>query len=55
MWEWWMSQKQETFDLLETFMWEEFKLRLDGRFTLHHLVPQNGMELFELTQWDNKN
>jgi len=25
-WEWWMSKKQETFDLLETFTKEEFKL-----------------------------
>jgi hypothetical protein len=25
-WECWMSQKQETLDLLETFTWEEFKL-----------------------------
>ncbi len=25
-WEWWMSQKQETTDPLETFTWEEFKL-----------------------------
>jgi len=25
-WEWWMSQKQKTPNLLETFTWEEFKL-----------------------------
>jgi hypothetical protein len=31
-WEWWMSQKQETPELLETLSWEEFKLWLDGRF-----------------------
>jgi hypothetical protein len=49
-----MSQKQETLNLLETFMWEKFKLWLDMRFMLHHLVLWNGMELLELTQWDNK-
>jgi hypothetical protein len=35
-------------------MWEEFKLQLDERFTLHHLVLRDGMEFLELTQWDNK-
>ncbi len=25
-WEWWMSQKQKTFDLFETLTWEELKL-----------------------------
>jgi hypothetical protein len=49
-----MSQQQETLDLLKTFMWEEFKLWLDRRFMLHHLVLQDRMELLELTQWDNK-
>jgi hypothetical protein len=49
-----MSQKQETLDLFKTFTWEEFKLRLDGRFMLHHLLLENGMELLEFTQWDNK-
>ncbi len=44
-----MSQKQKTLDLLETFTWEEFKLQLDERFTLHHLVFQDSMELLELT------
>jgi hypothetical protein len=24
--EWWMSQKQETFNLFETLTWEKFKL-----------------------------
>jgi len=33
-----MSKKQETFDLLETFTKEEFKLQLDERFMSHHLV-----------------
>jgi hypothetical protein len=49
-----MSQKQETPNFLETFTWEEFKLRLDIRFTPHHLVLQDGMELLEFTQWDER-
>jgi len=49
-----MSQKQETFNLFETFTWEEFKLRLDERFTLHHLVLQNNMEFLNFTQGDDK-
>jgi hypothetical protein len=44
MWEWWMSQ---------TLTWEEFKLWLDGSFTLHHLMLQDGMELLEFTQGDD--
>jgi hypothetical protein len=46
--------EQETFDLLHTFTREKFKLRLDKRFMSHHLVFQDGMELLELTQGDNK-
>jgi hypothetical protein len=54
MWEWWMSQKQETSDLLETIIREEFKLWLDKRFTSHHFMFQDGMELLELTEGDDK-
>ncbi|CAM6030436.1 unnamed protein product [Sphagnum balticum] len=32
----------------------KFKLRLDGRFTLHHLVPRDGMELLEFNQGDDR-
>jgi hypothetical protein len=35
-------------------MWEEFKLWLNKRFTLHHLVLRDGMEVLELTQEDNR-
>jgi hypothetical protein len=34
-------------------MWEEFKLQLDGNFTLHHLMLWDGMERLEFTQGDN--
>jgi hypothetical protein len=44
-----MSQKQEMFDLFETLTWKEFKLWLDGRFTPHHFMFRDGMELLELT------
>ncbi|CAM6014561.1 unnamed protein product [Sphagnum balticum] len=54
VWKWWMSQKQKTLDLFETLIQEEFKLWLDGRFMLHHLVHRDGMEFLELTQGDNK-
>jgi hypothetical protein len=61
-WEWWMSKKQETFDLLETFTKEEFKLRLDERFMLHHLVlawhgtlgVQDFFLLFLFDNWGTK-
>ncbi len=53
-WERWMSPKQETLDLLETLAWEGFKLWLDKRFTLHHLVLWDGMELLEFTRGDNR-
>jgi hypothetical protein len=49
-----MSQKQETFDLLKTFAWKEFKLQLNRKFMPHHLVLQDGMELLELIQGDDR-
>jgi hypothetical protein len=49
-----MSQKQETPNLIKTFIWEEFKLQLDKRCTPHHLVLQNGTELLKPTQGDDK-
>jgi hypothetical protein len=47
-----MSQKQETFDLLKSFTWEVFKLWFNKRFTPHHLLFKDGMELLELIQRD---
>jgi hypothetical protein len=57
-WEWWMSKKQETSDLLETFTKEEFKLQLDKRFMLHHLVLEwhgtlGVQDIFFLFLFDN--
>jgi hypothetical protein len=46
-------KNEKHLNLLETLTWKEFKLWLDGRFTPHHLVFQNGMEVLEFTQGDN--
>jgi hypothetical protein len=46
--------KQKTRDLLETLTWEEFELQLNRKFMPHHLVLQDGMELLELIQGENK-
>jgi hypothetical protein len=45
-----MFKTQETFDFLETFSWEEFKLWLNGRFTPHYLVLKNKIKLLEFNQ-----
>jgi hypothetical protein len=50
-----MAQKLKTPNLLEILPWEEFKLCLNERFTPHHPVLKEGMELLELAQGDGTN
>jgi hypothetical protein len=41
--------------MLEILPWEEFKLCLNERFTPHHPMLKEGMELLELAQGDKTN
>jgi len=45
-----MTQYDVEFDLMDTLFWNDFKTKLNERFTSHNQILKDGQKLFNLRQ-----